>query len=390
MNRSTLPTRSSLPYWRLSSFYFFYFASLGALIPYWNLYLKNQGYSASETGVIMAILLATKIISPNIWGWIADRSGKRMRIVRIGCLLAAISYSGILIDQSFAWLVVVMLVFSFFWNAALPQFEASTLNHLGDRPDDYSSIRLWGSIGFIILVISLGYLFSYISVNYLPAIVSVLLLIIWLSSLVTPEDAAGHLHLDHEPLKAVLRKPMVIPLLLISFCMQASHGPYYALFSRYIESYGYGTSSIGWFWGIAVIPEAIVFVYMTRLIKKFGLRNLLLFSLLMAAVRWTITALLADNLIMLASAQILHAATFGIYHAVVIRMIHQLFVGPHQGKGQALYSSISFGAGGAIGSLYSGFAWDHLGRPAVFGISIAFSILGFWLAYRYIRPEKIH
>ena len=379
---------SSVPYWRLSSFYFFYFASLGALIPYWNLYLKEQGYSASQTGVIMAILMATKIISPNIWGWIADHTGKRMRIVRLGCLFAAISFSGILIDQSFAWFVTVMFVFSFFWNAALPQFEASTLTHLGDRPDDYSSIRLWGSIGFIILVIALGYVFSFISVNYLPIIVSVLLLTIWVSSLMTPEETSGHLQLDHEPLGKVLRKPMVLSLLFVCFCMQASHGPYYALFSRYIDSYGYGISSIGWFWGIAVIPEAIVFIYMSRLIKKFGLRNLLLFSLLLAIVRWTITALLADNIVMLGMAQILHAATFGIYHAVAIRLIHQQFTGRHQGKGQALYSSISFGAGGAIGSLYSGFAWDYLGRSAVFGISIAFAILGFWLAYRYIKPEN--
>ncbi|MCG7946441.1 MAG: MFS transporter, partial [Candidatus Thiodiazotropha taylori] len=34
-----------MPYWRLSGFYFFYFASLGALLPFWGLYLQDRGYS---------------------------------------------------------------------------------------------------------------------------------------------------------------------------------------------------------------------------------------------------------------------------------------------------------------------------------------------------------
>ena len=74
-----------MPYWRLSGFYLFYFASLGALVPYWGLYLKSTGFSAHDIGVFMAIIMGTKIVSPNIWGWIADHLGHRMLIVRVGC-----------------------------------------------------------------------------------------------------------------------------------------------------------------------------------------------------------------------------------------------------------------------------------------------------------------
>ena len=59
-----------MPYWRLSGFYLFYFATLGALVPYWSLYLKGLGFSAVEIGELVAILMATKIVAPNIWGWI--------------------------------------------------------------------------------------------------------------------------------------------------------------------------------------------------------------------------------------------------------------------------------------------------------------------------------
>jgi len=145
-----------MPYWRLSGFYFFYFASLGALLPYWGLYLKSLGYDITAIGNVMAIIMATKIISPNIWGWIADHTGRRMAIVRLGSLCAALAFGGVFFQDGFIWLAIVMMLFSFFWNAALPQFEATTFYYLGDHTHRYSSIRLWGSVGFIAALWVLG------------------------------------------------------------------------------------------------------------------------------------------------------------------------------------------------------------------------------------------
>jgi len=68
----------SIPYWRLSGYYFFYFAFVGAMSPYWGPYLKSLGFDAVEIGVLMSLLAVMRIFAPNIWGWMADRSGKRI------------------------------------------------------------------------------------------------------------------------------------------------------------------------------------------------------------------------------------------------------------------------------------------------------------------------
>ena len=39
-----------LPYWRLSGFYFFYFALLGATAPFLALYFDHLGFSAARIG----------------------------------------------------------------------------------------------------------------------------------------------------------------------------------------------------------------------------------------------------------------------------------------------------------------------------------------------------
>jgi PPP family 3-phenylpropionic acid transporter len=86
-------------------------------------------------------------------------------------------------------------------------------------------------------------------------------------------------------------------------------------------------------------------------------------------------------------AQTLHAASFGLYHAVSIFLVHRLFTGTHQGRGQALYSSLSFGAGGATGSLLSGYLWKGIGPEAMFLLAAATSFTALVVAYRGIEGD---
>jgi len=367
-----------MPYWRLSFYYFFYFASLGALIPYWGLYLKSLDFSAQQIGELMAAVMATKIIAPMMWGWIADHTGRRMTIVRIGSLLSVLAFAGVFVSHDYLGLMAVMLLFSFFWNATLPQFEVTTLDHLGEEHYRYSSIRLWGSVGFILSVAGLGWWFETTGVSQLPMVLFALFGLIWGASLIVPEKSAGHLALDHEPLSRVLKRPEVVTLLLACFLMQAGHGTYYTFYTLYMEGHDYSRALIGQLWALGVVAEVGLFLLMPRLVPRFGLIPLLKFSLLVATLRWGFIAAFPDSLWLMVIAQLMHAATFGIYHATAIALIHSYFPGRHQGKGQALYSSLSFGAGGAIGALYSGYLWDNWGQASIFIVASLVSFLG-WL-----------
>ena len=103
----------TLPYWRLSGFYFFYFAFIGAFSPYWSLYLQSLQFSALQIGVLMSLLLVTRIFSPAAWGWLADHTGKRVRVVQLAAVSGLISYGGFFLGESFTWIFIVMLLMSF-------------------------------------------------------------------------------------------------------------------------------------------------------------------------------------------------------------------------------------------------------------------------------------
>lgn len=361
---------TALPYWRLSSFYFFYFCLLGGTAPFLALYFDHLGFSSARIGELVAIPMLMRCVAPNLWGWLGDRSGKRLQIVRFGALCTALCFSGIFLDHSYAWLALVMAGHAFFWHAVLPQFEVITLAHLGERTASYSRIRLWGSIGFICTVVGLGWLFEKISLDVYPAALLAIMLGIIGASWWVPNAQPGwrHEHAHAGGFLVQLRQPGVIAFYLCVCLMQLSHGPYYTFLTIHLEKLGYSRGVIGGLWALGVVAEVLLFLVMPRLLGRFSLRQVLAASFLLAALRWLLLGNLAQHLGVLLFAQLLHAATFGSFHASAIHFVQRSFQARQQGQGQALYAALA-GTGGALGALYSGYAWASLGPAWTFAIA---------------------
>ncbi|WMP18495.1 MFS transporter [Thiothrix lacustris] len=376
------------PYGRLSVFYFVYFAALGVFVPYWTVYLKKvAGFSPAQIGELMAVFMATKIVAPFIWGWLADHTGERLRIIRVASLLAVVCFAGVYWQQSFGWMALVMAGFGFFWNASLPQFEALTLNHLGRDIGRYSRIRLWGSVGFIVMVASLPNVLERYGIALAVDAILLLFMGIWLTTwLVQDKPHATHT-VQSSRLREVLRQPTVWVLLLACALQQASHGAYYTFFSIYLEDHGYSRNFTGWMWALGVMAEVALFWMMHGLIERFGAARLFVLAMLLTGVRWLVLGTWVDNMPILMLSQLFHAATYGLFHASAIHLIHHQFPGKLQGRGQALYSGLSYGAGGAVGSLLSGYAWEYWGAADTFYIATLIVGVGWILALIYVRED---
>ncbi len=378
---------SVLPYWRLSSFYFFYFCVVGAMVPYWGLYLKSLGYSSRDVGIIGAIILATRIIAPNFWGWLADRTQKRLQIIRVGSFAACAFFAGIFVDQTYTWLVLVVSAYTFFWHAVLPQFEVITLSYLARDHHRYGQIRLWGSIGFIAAVLVLGWLFDLMSVRYLPVFILTFLLLIGLSSISLKPVASHHPAAVPGGFWRIVTQPTMLCFLLMSFLLQLSHGPYYTFYSLYlIDNHGYSSGVTGLLWALGVLAEVVIFMVMHHLLRRCSLRNLLLWILMLTTVRWWLIAAFAQHWPLLLIAQLFHAGSFGVAHAVSMEMVRRYFGGAHQSQGQALYSSLSFGAGGALGALLGGMLWDFSAELTFYLCGLG-ALLAFFITYWGVFPK---
>ena len=377
---------------KLAAFYFFYFASLGVYLPYWAPYLRELGFDAVAIGELLAVVFATKLFAPYIWGWIADHTAGRLRMLRWASGLSVLFYGLLLVRQDYAWLVIWLFFSGFFLNALLPQLESITLDSLGHMTRHYSRIRLWGSLGFIACAAGFSPVIAHYGLYIVPYLVLGVLAAMWVVSLYSADRRRRSPQTSPPPIWPSLRRPEILSLIALCFLMQLTHAPYYGFFSIYMRDTGYGETLIGQMWAFGVIAEVGIFLLVPRFLPRWGAPALLSFSMAVTALRWMLIAKFPQQLPVILFAQALHAITFGVYHAAAIDLIDRWFPGVLQGRGQALYSAVSFGFGGALGSLLAGRLWDGWGA-GVFVFAAATAAMGVLLtlplyraAHKPVRP----
>ena len=366
---------------RLGGFYFFYYAIVGTFTPYWNLYLQGQGFNYQQIGILSSVAIITRFFAPMIWGWIADKSGKRMLLVRIATWMeACIWFTIFVIPNDFQSIALLMLIFSFFQNAILAQFEGVTLFWLAEkRAQLYGKVRKWGSVGFIVGVFSIGALLDIVSIQMLPILLLLIafLAFLWSFSIKEPQNAP-HSQKQLASILPILKRPMVMTFFIIEFILLFSQAPFYSFYSNFLKEIGYSTTQIGALWAMGVVAELVMFaVAHSVFFSRFSWRFLVVICLLLTSVRWFLVSGLSAYFIGQLVAQSLHAFSFGLFHLIAMKVIFQNFSAEQQGRGQALYSTM-WGLGVASGSLLAGHYWQILSGKMIFlyaGIIVLLGLL---------------
>jgi PPP family 3-phenylpropionic acid transporter len=363
---------------RLSGFYLAYFAFIGAFAPYWALYLKSLGFNAAEIGVLISINPVARIFGPALWGWLADHSGRRMRIVRVTLCIMFLVFCAVFYARTYLTMILVMMVLNIFWSAVLPVAEASTFHLLRGHVGVYARIRLWGSVGFVIVVIFGGHLLDAHGIQAVAPLALMMLSMTVIAGFGMPDDPAPSTAARPAPIMGLILRPRVLALFAGFFFMQVAHGPYGTFYSIFLVDEGYSKATVGWLWALGVIAEIVLFLWMARIIKRIPLHQILAVSFLVAGLRFMMIAWGSGSLTVLVLAQILHAVTFGAFHVAAVAVMHQIFAGPYAARGQALYTSIGYGVGGAVGGLASGYAWDAIGPHWTFTLGAVAALLA-WI-----------
>lgn len=386
---SPAATPAAVPTARLSSFYFFYYAALGAFTPYWSLYLQSRGMTVTAISVMMSLWYATRVIAPSTWTSLAAVSPRPIRWLRIGCVLTILSFIAFLVPAPQWVLYVVMTVFCFFYNAVMPQFESITLTHLGSDSHRYGMIRVWGSLGFIIIVTLFGWLIERNGPGALPWLMLPLFVLLTGASFINryARDIGTHSHHDGGFWGIVKQKP-VLAFFIAAFLEQLSFGPYYTFFSLYMDHHGYSTSLLGVMWMVGVVFEIAVFFLIARFFRRWDASWLLIISMASAALRWWATALWPENIPVMLLAQATHCLGFAAFFASAMQLLARYFPGNLNGHGQGLFYGFSSGLGGVLGALIAGQLWQFGDGKVAFIAGGFFALAGALIAWYWLPPSR--
>lgn len=372
----------SKQFFRLSTNYFWYFGILGLVVPFLSVFLDGRGFTSLEIGEILAVITATKIVAPSLWAQLADRTGKQLKIVQVGALLSLLSFSFIIWTMSYWPLIFSLAMFSLFWTAILPQIEVMTLNSIRRSAKIYARIRLWGSIGFIVVAMVSGELIERYSSEAFSYIGIAILAGLFISTLLSKQPrVANKALINHVAIKNQVLNGNFLLFFFAGLMLQMSFGPYYVFFALYLKELTYSGFWIGIFIAIGVVAEIGIFIFAAIFFRTFSLKTLLSISILFTALRWFLVGHYADNNTALATSQLIHALSFGLYHSASIAFIQAHFYANQQSRAQAIYIGGVYGVGGAIGAYVAGVLWqDGLGAVATFDFAAITALVGCILA----------
>jgi PPP family 3-phenylpropionic acid transporter len=379
--------------WRLGAFFGAYFALVGILAPYMPLYFEHRGLDAVQIGLLVAMGQAMRVVGPNFWGWLADHGHRRTLILRVTAFAIALSFALLIYPGGFAFVFGAMLLLNFFMTAQMPIAEALASARMRGQPDvatRYGRLRVWGSLGFVTVVLCAGPVFDRYGVDQALWLGIALTLGVVAAAFGVREQAAPeHAH-ERVSVRARLREPRVRWFFASAALMVFAHGALYTYLSLYLSQLGYSKTAIGVFWVLSVVFEIVFFYTQGRWFARFGVFPLLGASFFVAAVRFLLISELAAIWWILAIAQCMHAVTFAVHHSASVLTIQRWFPGRAAARGQALYISTAYGVGGTSGSLVAAWLWSAVGPSSAFFASSIAALVGAWAVRRARRRDEEH
>jgi|UPI00036C1A4E PPP family 3-phenylpropionic acid transporter len=358
-------------------FYFFYFAVMGLVLPFFPVYLASLQMEAFTIGFIIALISAARIFAPPLFGYCLEQRHYNPAIIL--CLSSLVAGIALLPLNNIAIYLPIfgflVLLFALLWSGMLAPAESLTIHLAEANQTHYSRIRLWGSVGFIVSSLLAGSYLAGEHIRILPWIMAALMLALALSSFAFIHMPSLSQHHDDAPLPYSQETRR---LMLAGLLMQCSHGAYYAFFSLYLIQIGYQAQWISFFWVVAVGAEIMLMAWAGHWLQRCSLSLCLHICFVLAALRWLGIAY-TEAWWWLLLWQLCHAATFGAFHISSITAINRMVAPSRQASAQGWLGAMTFGLGGMLGVMLAGWLVQVMDIRAALLSSSIIALLGAWL-----------
>jgi PPP family 3-phenylpropionic acid transporter len=364
-------------------FYGAYFAALGVVLPFLGPFLENRGVTAVGIGFITALFSLAKVVYAPPLGLMVDRGLWFRGLLTVHMALAVVPAVALYWLEGPVLIGGAFLIIGLGYGAVLPLIEASILERLAEG--GYGMLRLWGSIGFVMMATAAGVIIARAGIEAFPALMAFMMVMLAVTCLPFEHSA--------RPIRSSTSGeiPGVVWWLLVLLTLnQVAHGPYYAFFSIHLDSAGFGIVAISVAWSIGVLAELVAFFSGGRLEQGFGLRRLLGVALMLSPVRWLLLSLEPTPVVVF-FAQLGHATTFALVHLAGVQLVQASVPSGAVRRAQALYSGLCFGLGIVVGSAAAGpiyAAWSGRGAFLAAAALSAAVFVGYLPIAVRLRPRQ--
>jgi PPP family 3-phenylpropionic acid transporter len=282
---------------RMSLLYACLFLPNGIHLPYFPLWLEYHRFTPSEIASIIAIPYFVRIFAgPVVSAW-ADRARDRVPVLLACAILSLAACAGYLLPATYLVVLAVSIVLAIAWAPQTPLSDSITLSGVRRYGVNYASMRVWGSISFLIVNIVGGYILAAAGAGVVPLLMLAGFVTIVAATFIVPRLGKPRLAAP-TPAQTIpqasfaLRQPYFVLIIAAWALAQSSHAFAYAFSSIYWKTLGIDDGTIGLFWAFSVLAEVIMFFLCDRLFPRARPGVLLAVGTGLGVLRWILFPLI--------------------------------------------------------------------------------------------------
>jgi MFS transporter, PPP family, 3-phenylpropionic acid transporter len=351
----------------LRALYVFYYGSNVTWMSFFNVYLRQLGFSGMILGLIAGVRPAAMMLSQPGWGVAADLWG-RQRVLLLSLLLGGLGLFGYLTSANIAFVFVWTIVFASLSSPIGSLIDSLVLDHLAEKPgQSFGHLRLWGAVGWMTFSLLAGLVVAGRDLRLMFVMGGALLLAGFVLAATARRRHAPPAHMAQawRGATVLLRERRLLTVLGLAALVQFGIASYYTFFSVYLAELGASLPLIGLSNAVQGLSELPVFLLSAAIIRKLGSRNTLALAMSVFALRMFMYSVL-DVPALAVLLGLTHGLSFSLMLVSFISYINGLVPAEWRATGQSLFWAAFFGAGAIAGNAWAGFLYDRIGAHAMF------------------------
>jgi MFS transporter, PPP family, 3-phenylpropionic acid transporter len=355
--------------------YFLYYAAGAALMPFLPLYYRSLGFGGRQIGLLTSISPLISLVGSPLMSGVADATQKHRRV-----LIASMTGAGIaalILSQTEAFWTIGLIVaaYAFFNSPVMPLIDNAVMTLLGDRRDQYGTLRVWGAVGWGVAAPLVGLLserygliWPFIGFGLLVMMEAVVVLRI-------PFESDIRQVKYWVGVRKLLNNRAWMLFLATAFLNGIAQSGVMSYLFLYMDDLRASQTVMGLALTVATVSELPVLAYSGRMLRRWGARGLLILSLIMYIVR-TLSYSLVSAPWQILILQLLHGLTFSSMWVAGVAYAADAAPEGLGATAQSSFSATVMGLGGMVGALINGFLFEQWGGAIMFRLDSVFAMLG--------------
>jgi len=379
-----------------------FWAFEGFNLPFVGAYLVSRGLSNTSIGIIASINALMAILAPPLWGFVSDRV-RSVRKVFIICMIGGMAAIWLiplssLFPQTATFIPLLVVLYALFWcfdNPLQSLMDSWLMQTIKPVPTiQYSNVRLWGSVGYAIVVSIAGAFYSRFSVQWMFLFYTVMAAIaliyaLFLRSGSFQQKEVEHAATPHEkasPLLLIKNYRYVIFVLFVTLLYIPS-SIFFTFQLQHFRHLGGNAGSLGFAMTLSCVGEVIGFLLAWPLSKRFKPMTRLLMASGVFMVR-SLLYLLCRTPFQLGMVHMLQGTGNAIFLGGMAYFFDYYAPPSLKATSQTLGYAFSMGGATIAGSMIGGALVDKWSYPKLYFAELIFTVIVVGLFMLTLLPRK--